>query len=508
MAMVINTNIMSLNAQRNLSKSSQGMEVAMQRLSSGLRINSAKDDAAGLAITDRMTSQIRGLNQAVRNANDGISLAQVAEGSMAESSNILQRMRELAIQSANDSNSDADRANIQKEVTQLQEELNRIADTTTFNGRNVIDGSFSAAKFHVGAFADETISVAIGSARATDMGANTVSSSNTNFSIGASTGTAGTLVDLATTAEVLTLNGTAGLSNVNYAVADSAKDLADAVNEVSGTTGVSASASTSLSITAGANMTEGTVQMTLGSYDDAATAEGTPTLISAVILDTGDLSGLADAINKEAASTGITAELSSDLTSITLTQDKGYSIGISGVTDNDGATDAAVMDVSYYTGGATTTVSLDDTTANAGVTNVLVGGRVEFTSKDNFLIGSDGTNILDGVNAAASSLSSVADADVSTQVNANAALKVIDSALAFIADNRADLGAIQNRLESTISNLSSVSENVSAARSRVLDADFAAETAAMTRSQILQQAGVAMLSQANSQPQTVLSLLQ
>ena len=163
------TNTASLNAQNNLSKSTNDLQTSLQRLSSGLRINSAKDDAAGLAIADRMTSQIRGLNQAVRNANDGISLAQTAEGAMSESSNILQRMRELAIQSANDTNSASDRANLQKEVSQLQSELNRIADNTTFNGKNILDGSFSAAKFHVGSNADETISVSIGGARSTDM---------------------------------------------------------------------------------------------------------------------------------------------------------------------------------------------------------------------------------------------------------------------------------------------------------------------------------------------------
>jgi len=194
---VINTNMMSIGAQGRVGDAGSALSTAMERLSSGMRINSAKDDAAGLAISDRMTSQIRGLNQAVRNANDGVSLAQVAEGALQESGNIMQRMRELAVQSANDTNSAGDRANLQKEVAQLQTELNRIANTTSFNGRNLLDGSFNNAKFHVGFEADQTINVNVGDARATSIGTNYAST-------GAGTGTAATGTLASLTARALT----------------------------------------------------------------------------------------------------------------------------------------------------------------------------------------------------------------------------------------------------------------------------------------------------------------
>jgi flagellin len=507
---VINTNVASLNAQRNLQQSDNNLQTSLQRLSSGLRINSAKDDAAGLAITDRMTSQIRGLNQAVRNANDGISLAQTAEGALQESTNILQRMRELSIQSANDTNSATDRSNLQKELTQLQAELNRIASTTTFNGKNILDGSFTSAKFHVGSNADETISVSVGGAAATDMGAYQVASEG---NLGIADAGSATLGSIARTSETLTVTGPTSTKDVTFDADDSAKELADAVNNTD--TGVSATAETSVDITAAGGLANGdTLNITLGSYTTASNTIGSTKTFSVAINDTGDLTDLADAINAESDSTGITATLSGSNGTITLTNSEGYNIGITDI--HNGASDTTADDLLTATyqdnAGADQTVTLADTTTGGTTADALmVSGTVTFSAASDFTVTSDqGTSstLSNNANGLDAQLSSVADVDVSTQSGSNSALDVIDKALSFISETRADLGAVQNRLDSTISNLQSVSENVSAARSRIRDADFAAETANLTKNQILQQAGTAMLAQANQLPQGVLSLLQ
>jgi flagellin len=387
MALTINTNVASLNAQRNLGASQSDLNTSMQRLSSGLRINSAKDDAAGLAISDRMTAQITGLNQAVRNANDGISLAQTAEGALQESTNLLQRMRELAVQSANDTNSASDRASLNDEVQQLKAELNRIAETTEFNGRKVIDGSLQNAVFQVGANsgANETISFGVVSAKAEALGqdgmvaveATTAAGSWNGFEITASTA------------------GSAG--NESYKVVVQ-QGTASAVT---------------------ASVTDNTITITL-----AATASA------------NSVSSIGSAIE------GVT------------------SLGVS-------------VDV---------TNAADVTVESSGSLS-LNGGfdKVETTTVD--------------------------DISVSTREDALGAIQSVDQALKDIDNIRGGLGAVQNRFESTIANLQNVSENLSAARSRILDADIAQETSAMTKNNILQQAGVSILAQANQAPQLALSLL-
>jgi len=487
MAMVINTNIMSLNAQRNLNKTNNMLATSMQRLSTGLRINSAKDDAAGLAISERMTSQIRGLNQAIRNANDGISLAQTAEGALSESTNILQRMRELAVQAANDTNSSSDRANLQKEVAQLQQELNRIAANTTFNGKNILDGSFTSAKFHVGADANQTISISIGNAAATAIGNQAATSkSHVGAALAAATDISG---GNGVVAGTLTINGTTS-QTVTVNAGDAASDIASGVNAATGDTGVSATARTEVSL--GSISAAGTVNFTLSSSNASGTV-GSSLAVSAAVSDVNDLTELASVINAGSGSTGITATLSSDKKSITLVSETGDNINILNYTNS--TTGNQTMSV----GGATVTEGSTD--------SIVVGGQVSFEAPNSYQISQTSTNVMSSASTS-SSLSSVADVSVATQSGANDALAVLDQALQFISDTRANLGALQNRFESTIANLSTSVENLSAARSRIQDADFAAETAAMTRAQILQQAGVAMVSQANAAPQVVLSLLQ
>jgi flagellin len=390
MALVINTNVMSLNAQRNLTTSGGQMATSLQRLSSGLRINSAKDDAAGLAISSRMTTQINGLNQAARNANDGISLAQTTEGALQEVTNNLQRIRELAVQSANATNSDGDRTALDQEVQQRLAEIQRIASQTSFNGRKVLDGSFGSASFQVGANVGETISVGLNTSMKTD-------------AIGAIAQTEG---------------------NVDLTDAELASPFF-----TGGSTGVPGTAAT-VSLAAG----EFTITVDSVDYD----VEGDFTTVD----------GFVSAIN--ATGSGVSAYL----------DDSGQLV-LSSQVDFEVATASAA--------------------AGLGVTD----GTYEVADDADFLT----------------------EVTVDTAANANDAIMRIDAALGSVSDLRGTLGAIQNRFESTINSLQSVSENLAASRSRILDTDFAAETAALTRAQILQQAGTAMVAQANSVPQNVLSLL-
>ncbi len=734
MALTINTNVPSLNAQRNLGKSQNDLSRSMQRLSSGLRINSSKDDAAGLSISDRMTSQIRGLNQASRNSNDGISLAQTAEGALQESTNILQRMRELAIQSANDTNSASDRASLQAEVNQLQQEMTRIAGSTSFNGRNILDGSLNNAQFQVGANANETISFSIPSAKATDLGIDDLKSTNktgieaatysanairisstsgtaasgtaaanlTSAKTGAlaaqnvvitkkdgttttaaltagmsalaakgvidtasgatstatygsnaasltfasatwdSTGPADTLVvgingvnltltatvatgtqtdfnaalatglatwntaNSAATGVTLSSSGgtltatTAGGQNVEFstmtqnngaAVAttytgangitgtltagangsafvqrasadygfilansiasavsadtafgtigtegliglgsadttagnnieqqilnivgpdgtrtatittnDSAKIIANTINLESALTGVTAEARTTATISG--LVSGGTIGFTIEGDNGSAIP------ISATVTS-DDLSAMAKAINDQAGNTGINATLSGDKKSIALTQAAGYDIKIGNYThSNNNAADTITI-----TGNEGSGVALAGNTGSS-TDSTVVGGQVTFYSTGTFNVSSniDGSlgSLFDTAQnvANASVLSSINNVDISTVAGASDAIKSIDGALSQIDTIRGDLGAVQNRFESTISNLQNVSENLSAARSRILDADIAQETSAMTKNNILQQAGVAILAQANQTPQLALKLLQ
>jgi flagellin len=492
MAQVINTNIASLNAQRNLNSSQGALQTSLERLSSGLRINSAKDDAAGLAISERFTAQIRGLNQAVRNANDGISLSQTGEGALSETVNSLQRIRELAIQSANDTNSASDRASLQGEVNQLVSEIQRIATTTQFNGQNILDGSFTSAKFQVGANANQTINVSIGSSEASNIGSNQATGL---ARVGA--GTLAAADDIAAgndvVAQTLTVSGNLGQTDVSVAADDSAAAIAAKINDAQASTGVGASARTVATLD--------NVQQT-GQITFELTGSGSAN-ISANVADASDLSSLADAINNNSATTGVSAQLSSDRTSIELVNEAGDNIAFEDVTA--GATTAAFDITDAATGSSGVAV-------NGGGTgdSIVVGGQVTFDSSQAFTVSTDesgGTTLL-GADGVSSTLQDVASVSVATQEDASNAIATIDGALEFVNGLRADLGAVQSRFESTIANLSTTAENLSAARSRIQDADFAAETAALTRAQILQQAGTSVLAQANQTPQNVLSLLQ
>jgi len=500
MPQVISTNLASLNAQRNLNSSQAGLQTALQRLSSGLRINSARDDAAGLAISQRFTSQINGLNQAVRNANDGISLAQTAEGALQESGNILQRIRQLAIQSANDSNSAGDRKALQAEVSQLTSELNRIANTTTFNGKKVLDGSFAGQKFQVGADANQTINVTISDGRATALG---------NYAFASTNATAAQGISVATAAadniaggnnfksQAVTINGSLGQTTIaagTLAAGSTARTVATEVNNVTGSTGVTAAARTTATLS-GASAA-GTFTFSLYGQNTSSIS------ISATITSTSDLTSVRDAINAQTGLTGITAEGTG--ASLSLVQAEGYNIAL----ENVSGTGAATLNLTGAEGSA---VTLGASTTDSSV----VGGTVTFNSENAFTVSSSVAGSAGGLfggGAAANAgvtgaLSAVGSVSIATQTGANSAISVLDAAIQKLNSIRADLGAVQNRFGSTISNLETTAENLDAARSRVRDADFAAETAALTRGQILQQAGTAILAQANALPNGVLSLL-
>ena len=492
MSQVINTNVPSLNSQRQLNRSQVGLQTAMERLSSGLRINSAKDDAAGLAISERMTSQIRGLNQAVRNANDGISMSQVAEGALQESSNILQRIRELAIQSANDTNSGADRANIQKEVNQLKSELDRIATTTSFNNKLLLSGDLSSALFQVGANANQNINISIGSTKTSDYGTNELVQATTAV---INTAVASTVNGV--TASTLTVKGSLGEANVDVAAADSALKIASAVNSKTDATGVSAQAITYAEI-GGAATANQTISF------DLQGSNATAVNVSATFAAANDFTQLAQAINGVSGQTGVTAQLSGDKTSITLVHATGEDIKLT----NAISSAATVTVQGVAADGSTVTGSTR--AVGTAASPITVGGNVSFYSAKGFTVQDTGTTVMGNTANATytASLQTVATVDVSTQSDSNKALNIVDGALSYIADIRADLGALQNRFGSTISNLENVSQNVAASRSRIQDADFAKESSELARNQILQQAGLSMLAQANATTQNVMTLLQ
>lgn len=596
MSLVINTNIASLNSQRQLMNSGASLDRATERLSSGQRINSAKDDAAGLAISNRMTSQIRGLGQAIRNANDGVSLIQTAEGALQEITNIFQRMRELSIQSANGIYSNGDRQTLNAEVQQLISEVDRIADTTSFNGQNILDGSLGEIALQVGSQANQTMEFSI-------------DGFNTN-SLG---GTGGDLIGEATT-------GIGALSAFNF---DGTDGLALFVNDVAIS---DLSAGTTLNdklSLINADLDGKGAQATILVTQEATNGgsgqlvAGTDTMIIVVsdgntndqtftISDTSNMDELIDKINAETSvsaslsdagklilsqegvgiitvsgtGTGLVAATASSATGYVETAG-GESVANFSLVFNDTSADQSGLKIEATFNGTSVVGDLNTAVDNLGIDlhdddGNLQGAIVTVSSAlndgglilngievgaiaGNATIGTQQQNVINAINkvsdqtgvvafvgdttsaiglksttgseisiatgegttaaelAAATGLQernasgssgSVATIDISTAPGAQRAIDVIDKALEQINSTRAEMGAINNRLDFTVSNLSNVSEKTSAARSRIMDTDFAQETASLSRAQVLQQAATAMLAQANARPQQVLSLLQ
>lgn len=569
MAMVINSNIMSLNAQRNLTLSQNELNTSMERLTSGKRINSAADDAAGLSISNRMTSQVNGLNQAIRNANDGVSLIQTAEGALDESTNILQRMRELSIQSANGTYDSGNRSTLNAEVKQLVSELDRISETTSFNGQKVLDGSLGKVDLQVGSEANETISLEIGEMSASRLGGNDAdavgtASSDADLSDGLAINGASVTINN----QSITQAELAGVTNLN--------DLNDLFAEK--VEGVDVGTYAELQATAtGDGILASNESITMTTKN----ADGTST--SYVVSDTNNLEELASEINRVTGG-NITATIAEDadgnsrlslgasnVESLRITETGGGAaldaLGIAtassaqfALTLNDtnpenggisvsyaDATDADVLGLDARTAtsisgqGATAAATADgDIVINdVKIAATASGTQAELIAAINdkanetgvFASANGGTDLTlsseagkqisielttDGADATGLKATnssdyfggSVASIDISTAAGAQKAIDTIDNALEQINSTRGDLGAVSNRLDFTINNLSNVSENVAAARSRIEDADFAAESANLSRAQVLQQAGTSMLAQANAAPQQVLSLLQ
>jgi flagellin len=631
MALTVNTNVASLNTQRNLNASSKGLDTSLQRLSTGFRINSAKDDAAGLQISNRLTSQINGLNVATRNSNDGISLAQTAEGALQQSTSILQRMRDLALQSANGSNGASERAALQGEVSQLQQELDRVAQTTSFAGRKVLDGSFGSQTFQVGANAYEGINVSIGSAATDRIGIQRYDSSGAavvggvlgfvelneaggtagyggasgtivgklgtadfSYSVGGTAATPGAVItggpgtvvssavstggftvsglqisidgnpfvdlgtftinpgpfpeiqleqyinttagflggekligggpgilefsgatsvqfQLAPGADAASISAATGISLANLgsvgtaaagSSASSARDVAQSVNRVSDTTGVNAMAYTSAELS---GLTAGAVSFNLYGSNNGSQADGVR--ISANLSDASNPSALIDAINKETGKTGIAASLG-DSGKIKLVSERGDAIILASFRNGDSATAATLEGFEFDDREGDGLASLGQASINGdGTGGGRVDGIVRYESADTFRITDVDTDLSQRSGSEFSLLDDVAAIDISTASGAQSALGVLNGAISNLDTQRAQLGAVQNRLENTIANLQNIGENASAARSRIRDTDFAAETSELTKNQILQQAGTAILAQANQLPQAVLSLL-
>jgi flagellin len=489
MALSVITNTSSLNAQRNLSKSGEGLATSMQRLSSGMRINSAKDDAAGMQIANRLTSQVNGLAVAQRNANDGISMAQTAEGAMQESSSILQRMRDLSLQSANGSNSADDRAALQKEMGALQQELTRISETTKFGSTSLLDGSFGTKQFQVGANANETINVTLGNTSADSIGAHQIRGGGSTAAASTNLGDAEATVladNMDTTGDTWSLNGT----SVTYAGGDGASSIVKKITGAS--TGVDAQAVLTTRIQGLSTSDAGTFNI----YKEGS-VEDTFLLAS--------YGGDMERLTEDLQAAGYNAVFDDTLNG-----------GLGGI--DVVATGVDGFEVTASASGTIAMGPQGGTMLTSGTGPISHSAELQLSSSDK--IGISGATVNEilgqgfgGANIAAtggaSALNSVEEIDISgvTSENSQSAVEVIDAALAQIDSNRAALGAVQNRFSHTISNLANVQENVSSSRSRIQDTDFAKETAIMTKNQILQQAGTSILSQANQIPQAAISLL-
>jgi flagellin len=472
MGMFVNTNVRSLNTQRSLNYSSKELDRSFQRLASGKRINSAKDDAAGLSISSRFTAQVRGLGAAIRNTNDGISLVQTVEGALHESMALLQRMRELSVQAANDINTSADRESINFEMESLKEELDRIADTTLFNDKRVLSGDFMQGYFHVGSKADDVIEVNIRDARAKSLGRSAIKQTA-----------------LVSTNSLDRINGDILINGITIRTTSSVDDRlstsfasgsaiakASAINNATDFTGVSARVLA----------TEANVNNDIQGGDLTNTSfiqiNGVTLTTFTIATDDADHE-LQNQINAVADTTGVLARYDEN-SRLVLTASDGRNIEVV-------VSDAAASLATGLSSGVTT-------------------GALEFSSADQFrvtgaqvgFIGLPGDQIV-GVD----SLASISTVNVLDRAEANNAITIVDRALEQLSADRSTYGALLNRLESTTRNLANISENASQARSRIMDADFATESANLARGQVLQQAGVAILAQANQTPQLATQLL-
>ena len=490
----VNTNIAALGAQNNLKMNNFGYEKAMQRLSSGKRINGAADDAAGLSVASSMTSQVKGLKMASKNASDGISLVNTIEGALNEATDILQRMRELAVQSISDTNNGSDRTYIQDEINQLNNELNRISATTQYNGMAVLDGTFTDQTMQIGNLANQTLKFGVASVDTTTLGAYEINSTveATAATDSAAVALAGLQV-LHSAAADYVVAGSFGTKTAFVDAGASARDVAAAFNLIKGETNISATATTRATLAFAAT---GSASFTLtGKSSTASTVTATVAVLT-------DQTALRDAINAVSGSTGITATLSSDKSTVNMTQTDGYTITVGDFTGVDGTLNDLDRNGDANGGAVTLTSGGNDSGS--------ILGAIKLTGDKPYTVtpGSIANHFSTATAAINSSLVQLGDISLKTVLNATNAVAVIDNSLAMVAASRSKMGAIQNRLSSTVENLSSIITKTQASLSQIQDANFASETSELSKSQILTQAAQAMLAQANQANQGVLRLLQ
>jgi len=520
---IVNTNVGSLMAKSSLLSQNKNMEDAIQRLSTGLRINTASDDAAGMAISSRMESTIRGLSQAIRNSSDGKNMFDTIEGASLETVNILQRIRELAVQSANDSNSGLDRSFLQKELTQLVAEVDRIASHTTWNGKKLLDGTLSGQQIQIGMFNNEDITFSVDNASSGSIGNYEFDTVNSVILNDSASNAAAEMSDLE-----FTVVGSIGSKTIT-ATAANAKEHAAIVNSVSAETGVTATAVTKVKIgglTAASLAVNGSYSMDIqGNTGTGITA----TSISFTIDVASDMRALRDAVNNVSGTTGITATMGATNADVILTHSTGEDIVVSDINGpgtettasghqltitalaaDETAQTTALAGAAVTAAGAGASATIDTDLGN-GLDSFRIHGTVKFQSAKAFSIAGVDDDLIDKTNSstgANGSLSSLASASLSTAANAEKAIRIVDGALHKINTVRADLGAMSNRMDAAIDNLTNVVTNTQASQSHIQDADFAAETSKLTKAQILAQAATSMLAQANTSKQGVLSLLQ
>jgi len=584
----INSNTSALYAVNASRKTDRDMETSMQRLSTGLRITNAGDDASGAAISDRMTANIKGIEQSIRNAGDVISMAQVSEGALGEAASVLQRIRELAIQSASDVMSATERNYIQTEVSQLLSEFDRVTRDTTFNEINVLDGSFASRTFQIGIKKGEAASISVGSMRIDQLGSYKQTSDMDSTDFDLSTGAK--LVASASDAnhieaDTLTISGQLGSANVTVNAGETARDVAQSINRVFESTGVDASASTQLKFEGLAS--SGNTGVVSVSFDLYGSNSSAVSISSSVNLGTttsaSNFTELRDSINAYTAQTGVEAVLSTDFSYLYLTQPEGYDIKIINVdfdletASSANATtlgaNAAVGDTTLTVGDSTgmaagdlvtgvgiapgTTISsitdgttiVIDTGVETAMTSgdaitvgtdrvfkitgmsedllssgyqadlfdkdhisgthdsAIVSGQVTMASSKQFTVNGATDKGLFTTNPGAATLDKLSTISVLTRQKSTASLTVLDKAMDRINLERAKLGAIMSRMEKAVDNLSNVSMNTTASKGRIVDADFALESANLTRAQILQSSSTAMIAQASKSMQTVLELL-
>jgi flagellin len=490
MGMVLNTNIGAIQAQRALNVSRQDMEKAMERLATGQRINSAADDAAGLAMVERMNTQIRGLTMATRNANDGIALIRTVENALVEVSGMLQRMRELAVQASSDTSAASQRAFANNEFNSLQLEISRVSLNTRYNGAQVLNGSFSAKSLQVGTQSGETLEFSIGNVESTQLGAYVIAGKNTAAVAGNSgvdpTNAAAANHDITIAAGTLT-------RIIDVEADDTAKAVSRKINSVAGSTQVVSEARTF------AWLYTSTASPTLsGKLNINGTETGAFTITS---------NDVSDAVQK--------INLISDTTGVQATSTGDYKILLS---DKDGD-DLVVTNISDRADLKMQSVAIDSLTANATVLTMADGnpaasadtvnirGNLRLSATSDFTVTQATADSYFANGVTASPLVNISSADVLTRITASNSLAVLDGAIARASSMRGSLGTLQNRLDYTVSNLMKVTEFTTGARSRIADADFAAETSRLAKAQVLQQAGAAMLAQANGSTDIIMQLL-